>query len=111
MTQPGPNQGSPQPGQPQNFQQQNAPGAGGTVYANQGTGNQNVTTNYNLPKMGRYGGRALLIILVVDVAFFIYGATAYTGRGTTADNWRAGIFFVLVIVTVRMIRSWLRRRF
>jgi hypothetical protein len=47
---------------------------------------------------------------VLDVAFFFYGMTAYTGRNTTADTWRAGIFILLLILTASLVRRWLRRR-
>jgi hypothetical protein len=49
-------------------------------------------------------------MLVVDVVYFFYGMSAYTGRNTTADGWRAVIFLLLLVVTVGMVRRWLRRR-
>ena len=93
---------------PSKFTQNNTPRRGGNVYANQGTGNQIIHTG-----PGRRGGadtKALLVVLVLDVVFFFYGMLAYTGRNTSGDEWRAGIFIVLLIVTAGMIRRWLRRR-
>jgi hypothetical protein len=47
----------------------------------------------------------------VDVAFFFYGMTAYTGQpNNSGDLWRAGIFLVLLGTTGSLIRRWLRRR-
>jgi hypothetical protein len=35
---------------------------------------------------------------------------AYTGHNTSADAWRAGIYLVMLGVTVRLIRRWFRQR-
>lgn len=89
--------------------QTNTPTSGGTVYANQG-GDQFI---YPQPTVihnkRRAGGRAVLVILAVDVAFFFYGMLAYTGRNTSADAWRAGIFLLLLAFTGSLLRRWVRR--
>lgn len=98
--------GNQDPNKTGHYTQNNAPRRGGSVYANQG-GNQIINVG------GKRGGgdtKALLVTLAVDVAFFFYGMLSYTGRNTTADEWRAGIFLILLIVTVGMVRRWLRRR-
>jgi hypothetical protein len=78
------------------------------VYANQG-GDQ-VIHNYQATRGRGFSGRALLVTLMIDAGFFLYGMIAYTGRNTTADLWRSGIFFGLLVVTGSMVRRWLRRR-
>ncbi len=99
----------------QQFSQTNAPHSGGTVYANQG-GNQNITNNnttHTLPPAQsgpRTDTKVLLVTLVVDVAFFFYGMFSYSGENTKADDWRAGIFLLLLVVTIRSIRRWVRKR-
>ncbi len=96
------------PSRPDRYTQRNAPGSGGTVYANQGEGDQII---YAAPrKRGGMDTKALLVTLLVDVLYFFYGMTTYTGHNTTADQWRALIFLVLLVVTGGMIRRWLRRR-
>jgi hypothetical protein len=91
------------------YRQHNAPRRGSSVYANQGTGDQIIHTTP--PRRGMGGDtKALLVTLVVDGVFFVYGVVAYTGgRNAHADEWRAGAFIALVIVTGGMIRRWLRR--
>jgi hypothetical protein len=76
-------------------------------------GNQYATQygNINLHAgQRRFDGRVLLVTLVVDVAFFFYGMLAYTGKNTTGDQWRAGIFLFLLIITATLLRRWIRRR-
>jgi hypothetical protein len=86
--------------------QVNSPAAGGTVYANQG-GDQII---YAGPRKRSGVDTKLLGTLVADVAYFFYGMSAYTGRNTSADQWRATIFLVLLVITGGVIRRWLRRR-
>ena len=96
---------------PNNSVQQNFAQHGGNVFANQGPGNQIINNTTQQAKRGTgFDTKALLVILVLDVAFFFYGMTAYTGRNTTADTWRAGIFILLLILTASLVRRWLRRR-
>lgn len=97
-----------------NQYQYNAPQAGGTVYAAQGSQHINNTTINAVPaarvRRRPWAGRALLITIVADVAFFCYGMIAYTGHPSdTGDLWRAGIFFGLMATTGTMLRRWLRR--
>ena len=68
-----------------NYRQDNAPRGHGQVFANQGTGDQNI----HLQPARRAGGdtKALLVTLVVDVVFFVYGSLSYTGRGTPSSSW------------------------
>jgi len=54
--------------------------------------------------------KPLLIILGIDVIFFFYGMLSYTGKNTGGDEWRAGIFLVLAVVTLSMIGRWVRGR-
>jgi hypothetical protein len=93
---------------PNQFTQNNSPRRGGNVYANQGTGKQIIHTGSS--KRGSGGTKALLVTLALDAVFFLYGMLSYTGKNTSGDEWRAGIFIILLIVTAGMIRRWLRNR-
>ncbi|GAA2628996.1 hypothetical protein [Paractinoplanes durhamensis] len=97
------------PNDPPRYTQQNAPHSGGSVYANQGPGNQIINS---LPEKRGVGfdTKALLVVLLVDGIYFFYGMSSYTGRNTAGDEWRAAFFFVLLVVTVGVVRRWLRRR-
>ena len=123
-----------QPSQPNRFTRQNqqhsTASQGGTVYSSQGnqqinnhtTNNHttnNTTNNHHLSvtnhntfrRAHSRAGWAILVILVVDVAFFFYGQAAYTGRpGDSGDLWRAGIFLVLMATTGSIVRRWFRTR-
>ena len=58
-----------------------------------------------------WAGWALVISVLVDVVYFCYGMTAYTGRtNDSGDLWRAVIFFLLLATTGTLLRRWLRRR-
>jgi hypothetical protein len=92
---------------PQRYTQHNVPRSGGQVYANQGSGNQIINAQ---PHKRGVDTKALIVTLVFDVVYFFYGMSVYTGRNTTADEWRAVIFIVLLVVTIGLIRRWLRRR-
>ena len=101
-------------GQPQqHYHQFNTPASGGTVYSNQGPGNQIFYQTYVDPaaqrrrRLARWG---LLGALVTDVLYFFYGMWSYTGRNTPGDAWRAGIYLVMLAVTIRLLRGWLRTR-
>lgn len=85
---------------------------GGTIYANQGGSQEINHVTHNTNKAARsFAGWALLVCVVVDVIFFFYGMTAYTGQpGNSGDLWRAGIFLALLATTGTLIRRWLRRR-
>ena len=89
------------------YTQHNSPVAGGQVFAHQGTGNQIINMQ---ARRRRADSIALLVTLVVNVLYFFYGMSSYTGRNTTADEWRAGIFLLLLVVTIGMVRRWFRRR-
>ena len=81
----------------------------GDVYGVQG-GNININTVSPTKRGAGVDTKMLLIILLVDVAFFFYGMLAYTGKYSTADNWRACIFLFLFLATAGMVRRWVRRR-
>jgi hypothetical protein len=101
--------GGPQP----NYHQHNAPAAGGTVYSNQGSGNQVVYNAYLDPaaqRRRRLRVKVLLGFFVADVLYFFYGMWSYTGRGTTGDTVRAFLYLVMLGVTLRLIRNWFRDR-
>ncbi len=107
--------GNPNPGQPgtppwagQPVQSNTA--MSGNVYATQG-GN----INFNTPVAARQRGlrtdtKVFLFTLLADVIFFFYGMLAYTGKYTTGDNWRAGIFLFMFFATFGMLGRWIRRR-
>ncbi|MCP2293978.1 hypothetical protein APR11_000382 [Nocardia amikacinitolerans] len=44
-------------------------------------------------------GLILCMLLATDIGFFVYGQSAYTGKGDAGDVWRAVIFVGLLIVT------------
>lgn len=93
--------------------QHNHASGGGSIYANQG-GKQSINHNYNTTVNARsrtWTGWAILVILLVDVAFFFYGKESYTGRaGDSGDLWRAGIFLVLMATTGTLVRRWFRNK-
>jgi|tagenome__1003787_1003787.scaffolds.fasta_scaffold17726535_1 hypothetical protein len=92
---------------PHNHQHNHARGHGRLI-VNQG-GNQ--TVNLHSHAARKRTGVAILIVLGLDVVFFIYGALAYTGHsGNSGDLWRAGIMLVLMGVTGNLIRRWFRQR-
>lgn len=96
-------------GPSQHNQQVNQSNGNGPFYANQG-GKQSIK-NYTNAATRTWTGWVVLILLVVDVAFFVYGKESYTGHASdSGDLWRAGIFLVLVGSTVSMIRKWVRSR-
>jgi hypothetical protein len=107
--------GQPDPrGQPGNsYQQYNTPTAGGTVYSHQGTGNQVVYNAYTDPaaeRRRRLTTRLLIGAIVADVLYFFYGMWSYTGQNTTGDTVRAVVYLVMLGVTIRLIRNWVRQR-
>jgi hypothetical protein len=53
----------------------------------------------------------LLVLLLFDGAFFLYGATSYSGDGGSADLKRAIIAIVAFIFTVGTFKRWFKRRF
>jgi hypothetical protein len=103
----GPGQQGPPPwaGQPGQYNTANS----GNVYATQG-GNININTTPAVTRGLRVDTKALLVVLPADVIFFFYGMLAYTGKDTTGDTWRAGIFLVMFLLTATMIGRWIRRR-
>ncbi|WP_410610279.1 hypothetical protein [Amycolatopsis sp. lyj-109] len=97
--------------------QQNTFGPGATGYVNQNGPQINNTTNVYpylpvpAPRRRPWIGWSVLSIVVLDTAFFFYGAAAYTGRqGDSGDLWRAGIFLFLLATTGSLIRKWFRSR-
>jgi len=102
---PGQQANSPWAGQPGQYNTANS----GNVYAT-----QNGTINVNAAASSKRGARidtkVLLVTLLTDVIFFGYGMVAYTGKNTNGDEWRAGIFLFMFLLTSVIIGRWIRRR-
>jgi hypothetical protein len=102
---PGQHGNPPWAGQPGQYNTANS----GNVYAT-----QSGTINVNAAVTGKRGPRVdtkvLLVTLLTDVIAFVYGMLAYTGKNTSGDTWRAGIFLFLFVLTSAMIGRWVRRR-
>jgi heme/copper-type cytochrome/quinol oxidase subunit 3 len=99
-------------GNPGQQNQQSNTANNGNIYATQ-TGNINFTTTpaaAAVQQGRRLDTKVLLVTLLTDVVFFLYGMAAYTGRNTTGDEWRAGIFLFLFVATCGMAGRWVRRR-
>lgn len=96
-----------------NYQQYNAPESGGTVYSNQGTGDQIFYQQYGdaaAERRRRTTTWLLVTLLVADVLYFFYGMMSYSGQNTSADMWRAFIYLAMLVTTIRLIRRWLSQR-
>jgi hypothetical protein len=101
MTAPGPTP------PPNNYHQTNTPAKGGRVYASQGVQNIYHQTNARPSRRGR--AIALLVAVVVDVGYFCYGMTSYTGQAdNSGDLYRALGFLVLLAVTGTLLRRLIR---
>ena len=97
------NQGGPV----QNNHQHNHASGRAQIIGYQGSGNQIV----NVRAARKRTGVAILVVLGIDVVFFLYGGLAYTGNaGDSGDLWRAGIMLMLLAVTGSLIRRWFRQR-
>jgi len=100
-------------GPQQGPQQHNTASYGGNVFANQGkkmTVRQDNRTIIHA-RMRTFTGWAALVMLAADVAFFVYGASAYTGNeGSSADLVRAVTYLVMLAVTISLVRRWFRQR-
>jgi hypothetical protein len=85
---------------------------GGTVYSTQnGSQHVNNITNVSGKAARSWAGWAAIAFIVLDVVFFFYGKSAYTGQaGNSGDLWRAGLSLVLLGVTINLIRRWFRHR-
>jgi hypothetical protein len=95
------------------YHQHNAPTSGGTVYSYQGTGSQVVHNTYSdqaAQRRRKFTSRLLIGALVADVLYFFYGMWSYSGHDTSGDAWRAGIYLLMLGVTIRLIRRWVRQR-
>jgi hypothetical protein len=95
------------------YHQHNAPTSGGTVYSYQGTGSQVVHNTYGdqaAQRRRQTTTRLLIGVLLADFLYFFYGMWAYSGHNTSADAWRAGIYLVMLAITIRLIRRWFRQR-
>lgn len=106
------NHNGPNPVPHQQNNQTNHASNGGTIYSSQGGSQQvtNITNQISARAARSRAGWAVLIIIVVDVVYFFYGMTAYTGQSNNSgDLWRAGIFIVLLATTGSLIRRWVRR--
>ncbi|MFF3426314.1 toll/interleukin-1 receptor domain-containing protein [Streptomyces sp. NPDC002602] len=53
----------------------------------------------------------LLVLLMFDGAFFLYGATSYSGDGGSADLKRALFAILALVFTVGTVKRWFKRRF
>ncbi|WP_086664044.1 hypothetical protein [Lentzea kentuckyensis] len=94
--------------------QQNSASNGGNVFANQGNGPMNVhqdnSTHINA-KYRTWTGWAIIVMLAADVAFFFYGAAAYTGgRDVNGDGIRAFGYLFMITITISLIRRWFRQK-
>ncbi|MEO6082492.1 MAG: hypothetical protein ABIQ18_05230 [Umezawaea sp.] len=99
----------PNGGANQHNQQVNQNYGKGPLYANQGR--QEINNTYTTPAAKSWAGWTIVVLLILDVGFFFYGKASYTGvAGDSGDLWRAGIYFVLLVATVRMIRTWVRSK-
>jgi hypothetical protein len=108
--------GSGNTGQPGNPPWPPQPGqyntsSSGNVYATQGGGNININNAPPAQRGLRLDTKVLLVTLLVDAVFFLYGMLSYTGQNTGSDTWRAGIFWFLFLMTCGMLGRWVRRRF
>ncbi|MFD9698660.1 hypothetical protein [Lentzea sp. NPDC059081] len=91
--------------------QQNTAHNGGTVYANQGGKMRVDNRTYIKAKVHAWTGWAVLVMLAADTVFFFYGASAYTGtQGDSGDLVRAGVYLVMMAVTISLVRRWFRTR-
>lgn len=86
----------------------------GPMNVNQGSGRMNIdnsVTNNFQAKVHTWTGWAVLVMLVADVAFFLYGMSAYTGGvDVNGDGFRAFGFIGMVGITIALIRRWFRQR-
>ena len=95
-----------------------SPTGGGSQYNSTNSGNlyatQTGNININNPAAGRRGPRidskVLVITLLADAIFFLYGMLVYSGKNTEGDQWRAGIFLFLFFWTCVILGRWVRRR-
>lgn len=95
-------------GSAQHNHQHNHASGRSQIIVSQG-GNQTVNLHNHAAR--KRTGTAILVVLGIDVVFFIYGGLAYTGHsGDSGDLWRAGIMLVLMLTTVSLIRRWFRQR-
>jgi hypothetical protein len=95
------------------YHQHNAPTSGGTVYSYQGTGSQVVQNTYGdqaAQRRRQTTTRLLIGALLADILYFFYGMWSYSGYNTSGDGWRAGIYLVMLVITIRLIRRWFRQR-
>ncbi|MFD5827624.1 hypothetical protein [Lentzea sp. NPDC060358] len=66
---------------------------------------------YIKAKVHAWTGWAVLVVLVADVAFFLHGASACTGRrGDSSDLVRAVVCLLVPAVTASLVRRWFRTR-
>jgi drug/metabolite transporter (DMT)-like permease len=83
---------------------------GGSIFANNG-GRQRISINHG-PRRRLWTWYVLAGMLLLDIAYFFYGQSAYTGNaGNSGDLSRALIFFALFVGTVALLRACLRDLF
>jgi hypothetical protein len=63
-------------------------------------------------RLRRAAPEDLLLFVAADIVMWIYGSMSYTGfSDNTGDQVRAFVALGLFIVTIRLLRLWVRRRF
>lgn len=84
----------------------------GPMNINQGSGQMNVDNSTHINATYRkWTGWAIMVMLVADVVFFIYGASAYTGgRDVNGDGIRAFAYLFMLGLTISLIRRWFRHK-
>ena len=80
------------------------------VNVNQGSGPMNVIQHFSPTRRG-YGAWLLLALVIVDIGYFFFGMFSYSGTDNKGDMWRAWIFLVLVVWTIRTAVKLARRNF
>ncbi|MGW6929492.1 hypothetical protein ACWGE0_05445 [Lentzea sp. NPDC054927] len=84
----------------------------GPMNINQGPGHMTVDNSTHInAKYRTWTGWAIVVMLVADIAFFIYGASAYTGgRDVNGDGIRAFAYLLMLGITIGLIRRWFRQK-
>ena len=94
-------------------QQHNTHHGSGDLYAHQGSGDFTVNHSSHHQHVARPGiaGRIVLVLLGVDVLWFVWGGLAYTGEpGNQGDTVRSVGMLVLFLLTCAFTGAWFRRK-
>ncbi|MET8653103.1 hypothetical protein [Nocardia aurea] len=95
---------------PPSQNQHNVASGGSSIYSNIG-GKQWISIRHGQARR-LWTWWTLLMLIAVDIVFFVYGQAAFTGAaGNSDDMSRAVIFLVLVVMTVAMLRVCVRSLF